>query len=109
MDREDLTRCRGCGALCDGDVCDAHCAERAKHKEAVAYLHEREWEREGDESGPAEAMMSHDYYCLECLGEDFASRSAQPVSAKDLREYVSNHPFHHAPECYICGEIITVK
>lgn len=50
MDRDDLKPCRGCGAPCDGDVCDDRCADRATFNSAVAFLHEREYDRGGDES-----------------------------------------------------------
>lgn len=106
MDRDDLHPCRAYGTPCDGGVCDAVCAEQARHASAVAYREDREFDIEGDESGPAQATLSRDYYCLACCANGDAPTHCEPVNAQAVKQEILDHPLHHAPECYICGEMI---
>lgn len=55
--------------------------------EPLAYMVEREYDIGGDESGPARAALSRDFYCTSCASdEDCLSleSGAVPVYDKDL-------------------------
>ncbi len=110
MDRDDLRPCAGCGRPCDGDVCDSRCEQEANYRTAVGFLHEREFDTEGEESGPAQASVAQDYYCLDCEEEgETVGVSTVLVSRNDLRRAVAAHPFGHAPECCVCGSSLSAR
>lgn len=87
--REQMTRCKVCGELMDGGCCPP---------QPIAFMHEREFDIEGGESGPAHAAVSRDFYCLECASECADDYLTPLYERKDVLDY-----FGKVEECYICG------
>lgn len=87
--REQMTRCQSCGEMTDGGCCEPA---------PLAFMIEREFDREGDESGPAEAMVNREFYCLDCADNNILEEGAVPVTDISMLR----NPYLDET-CWVCG------
>lgn len=90
MDREELRPCKGCGAPCDGDLCDARCEDLANHRAAVAYMVEVD----------VNDGVSCSFYCPDCARESEMD-DAEPLNKRELLGHRTN-PFNTRIDCEHC-------
>lgn len=89
---EQMHRCGECGRPMDGGCCAPS---------PSAFMEEREFDLDGDESGPACATLQRTFYCLSCASsEGMDDRSLTPI----YKRADALNPFGAVEPCYICGE-----